>query len=66
METIIKVEGMTCGHCKQSVEEALEKLDGVTSAAVDLEAGDVTVTHEDNVTKEAMSEAIESQGFDVV
>lgn len=66
MESIIKVEGMTCGHCKQSVEGALEKLDGVTSAAVDLEAGDVTVTHEDNVTKEAMSEAIESQGYDVV
>lgn len=66
METIIKVEGMTCGHCKQSVETALKNLDGVQSAAVDLENGDVTVTHEDNVTKEEMSEAIEDQGYDVV
>ena len=66
METIIKVEGMTCGHCKQSVETALKNLDGVQAAAVDLENGDVTVTHEDSVTKEEMSEAIEDQGYDVV
>ncbi|HJB78436.1 MAG TPA: copper chaperone CopZ [Candidatus Nosocomiicoccus stercorigallinarum] len=66
MESIIKVEGMTCGHCKQSVETALNNLDGVQSATVDLENGDVTVTHEDSVTKETMSEAIEDQGFDVV
>ena len=35
MESIIKVEGMTCGHCKQAVETALNNLDGVQSATVD-------------------------------
>lgn len=66
METILKVEGMTCGHCKEAVEGAVNKLDGVKSAAVDLEAANVTVDHEESVTVEAMKEAIEDQGYDVV
>ncbi|MBC9874484.1 copper chaperone CopZ [Macrococcoides goetzii] len=66
METILKVEGMTCGHCKEAVEGAVNKLDGVKSAAVDLEAANVTVDHEESVTVDAMKEAIEDQGYDVV
>ena len=66
METILKVEGMTCGHCKEAVEGAVNKLDGVKSAAVDLEAANVTVDHEESVTVETMKEAIEDQGYDVV
>lgn len=34
MEQTIKVEGMTCNHCKSSVEGALNQLDGVNNAAV--------------------------------
>lgn len=66
METILKVEGMTCNHCKQAVEGALTELEGVKSAAVDLEAANVTVVHDDNVTQEVMTSAIEDQGYDVV
>ncbi|MCG7418921.1 copper chaperone CopZ [Macrococcus epidermidis] len=66
METILKVEGMTCLHCKEAVEGAVNKLDGVKSAAVDLEAANVTVDHEESVTVETMKEAIEDQGYDVV
>ncbi|MFC6119200.1 copper chaperone CopZ [Macrococcoides bohemicum] len=66
METILKVEGMTCGHCKEAVEGAVNKLNGVKSAAVDLEAANVTVDHEESVTVDAMKEAIEDQGYDVV
>lgn len=66
METILKVEGMTCNHCKQAVEGALTELEGVNSAAVDLEAANVTVRHEDNVNKDVMTSAIEDQGYDVV
>ncbi|WP_255639784.1 copper chaperone CopZ [Aquibacillus saliphilus] len=66
METILDVKGMTCGHCKQSVEGALQGLDGVTSAEVDLGTGKVTVSYDDNkVTVAAMQEAVEDQGYDV-
>ncbi|WP_058305692.1 copper chaperone CopZ [Gracilibacillus massiliensis] len=66
MEKTINVQGMTCGHCKMSVEGALKELDGVSSAQVNLEAGSVDVTFEESkVNVDAMKEAIEDQGYDV-
>ena len=62
----IKVEGMTCGHCKSAVEGALNELDGITSANVDLDADKVEVEYDDQkVTESSMVEAIEDQGYDV-
>lgn len=37
--TDLTIEGMTCGHCKKAVEDALRSVEGVTSVEVDLEAG---------------------------
>jgi cation transport ATPase len=31
---VINVEGMSCDHCKHSIEKALNGLDGVTSSEV--------------------------------
>ena len=33
-QKIIKVEGMSCEHCRNAVESALAKLNGVSSAEV--------------------------------
>jgi len=50
-----------------AVEGALKKLDGVSSAEVNLEAANVAVTYDESkVTVEAMKEAIEDQGYEVV
>jgi copper chaperone len=66
MEKTLNVQGMSCGHCKQSVEGALQKLDGVSAADVNLEAGTVVVSYDEvNVTIDTMVEAIEDQGYDV-
>ncbi|WP_077622637.1 copper chaperone CopZ [Sediminibacillus massiliensis] len=66
MEQTISVQGMSCGHCKMSVENALNDLDGVTAAEVNLEAGNVNVTYDDSkVSFDNMKEAIEEQGYDV-
>ncbi|WP_216827885.1 copper chaperone CopZ [Alkalihalobacterium elongatum] len=63
----IKVKGMTCGHCKASVEGALTKLAGVTQAEVNLENKEVTVEYnEDEVTIDQLKSEIEDTGFDVV
>lgn len=67
MEKVISVQGMTCNHCKMSVEGALKKLSGVTSAVVSLDQKNVTVTYNENeVSFDQMKEAIEDQGYDVV
>lgn len=63
----LEVKGMTCGHCKMSVEGALKELDGVTSSEVDLETGKVSVKYDETkVTVDAMKEAVEDQGYDVI
>jgi Cu+-exporting ATPase len=43
METVIKVEGMMCKHCKAHVEKACMGVAGTVSAEVDLAAKNVTV-----------------------
>lgn len=65
-KTVIDVEGMTCGHCKASVEGALHNLDGVSTADVNLEDNNVTVEYNDTIVDRGkMTEAIEDQGYDV-
>ena len=62
----LDVKGMTCGHCKMSVEGALNKLDGVTAAEVDLGSGKVVVTYDETkISLDNMKEAVEDQGYDV-
>lgn len=63
---VINVEGMSCDHCRNAVELALAKLNGVTSAEVDLDKNQVRVDYDENrVSVEQMKEAIEDQGYDV-
>lgn len=65
-KTVIEVEGMTCGHCKSSVEGALNNLDGVSTASVSLEDNNVTVEYNDTIIDRGkMTTAIEGQGYDV-
>jgi copper chaperone len=62
---ILKVQGMSCGHCVSSVEGAVRKL-GAT-AKVDLNGGLVTVEYDDNkLTLDAIKATIEDQGYDVI
>jgi len=63
-ETILKIEGMTCMHCKMSVEKALKGVAGVTSAQVDLAKNQAVVTGEADRT--AMAKAVEAAGYKVV
>jgi len=64
METIIKVNGMMCPHCKARVEGVCKAVPGVTDAVVDLEKKQVSVigTAPVDVLKIAIAEA----GYEVV
>ncbi|MDN3449434.1 copper chaperone CopZ [Planococcus sp. APC 3906] len=62
----LDVKGMTCGHCKMSVEGALKGLEGVSAVEVDLNSGKVDVTYDESkVSSENMKEAVEDQGYKV-
>jgi len=56
-----KVDGMSCNHCKASVENALNNLDGVDTADVNLPDGRATVTG--HATDNEIVTAIEQLGF---
>ncbi|OIQ59020.1 copper chaperone CopZ [Moorella thermoacetica] len=65
-EVTLQVEGMSCNHCKMSVEKALKNLDGVTAATVDLGASTAHVTYDSSrVDIEAMKKAISDAGYEV-
>ena len=63
METVIKVEGMMCGHCKMAVEKAVSEVTGVESAVVDLQAKTVTVKGSADLT--VLKKAIVDAGYEV-
>ena len=67
MQIVLTVGGMTCNHCKASVEEALGALDGVAGAEADLGSGKVTVRLDEGaaVERKALEEAVFNAGFDV-
>jgi len=59
--TTITVEGMSCGHCEQTVEEALREVSGVTDASADHEAEEASVDGDADVT--ALVQAVEDAGY---
>ena len=65
MTKVLTVEGMTCGNCKRHVEEALNEVDGVTSAEVDLGTMSARVDASDAVTEESLKGAVSEAGYTV-
>ncbi|RLM95017.1 heavy-metal-associated domain-containing protein [Haloarcula sp. Atlit-7R] len=62
MSTTLAVEGMSCGHCEQAVEEAIEALAGVEGADADSDAGQVSV--DGDISTEQLIAAVEDAGYD--
>jgi Cu+-exporting ATPase len=64
----LPVIGMTCANCARAVERALEKkLDGVSSASVNLASESVSVAYDPAATDlETMSAAVERAGYRLV
>lgn len=63
MKKVISVEGMSCEHCAASVKSALEQLDGVKSAKVDLKKKSATVKLTDEVADDVLKSAVTEAGF---
>jgi copper chaperone len=57
----LKIDGMTCGHCSAAVKKALEGVDGVQEARVDLDAGRAVVTGSPDLS--ALVAAVEDEGY---
>ncbi len=62
--TVLKIEGMTCNHCKMRVEKALKAVPGVTNAQVDLAKKEAVISG--SAAKDVMSKAVVEAGYKVV
>lgn len=64
--TTLDVPGISCAHCKSSIESAVSIIDGVSRVEVAIEARKVDVDYDDATTDlTEIVRAIEDQGYDV-
>lgn len=62
----LKVKGMSCAHCAQTVTKALQSVPGVAKAQVTLATGLAEVqVNSDQVSIEQLKKAVEGAGYQV-
>lgn len=66
MKKKIKIEGMSCGHCSGRVTKALNELEEVVEATVDLQDKSAVVELSSDVSHQLLKETVEDVGYDVV
>ncbi len=66
-EVTLKIRGMHCANCVLNIEKALNGLEGVSDATVNLNSGKALVIYDNNaVSIEDMGNTIEKLGFDFI
>jgi len=68
MESLtLRIKGMSCNHCKMAVEKALQTLEGVESAEVDLEGNTAQVVFDPSqADRRKLKAAITQAGYEVI
>lgn len=61
MSIELKIEGISCGHCKMSVEKALKSVPGVEKVEVFLQEGRAIV--EGNAPVDRLINAVQEEGY---
>ena len=65
MQKTMIIEGMMCQHCKKSVEDALNAIDGV-EAKVDLDKKCAAVTLSKDVADQILIDAVTAKDYKVI
>ncbi|RXZ02810.1 copper chaperone CopZ [Fictibacillus sp. S7] len=67
MEKItLKVAGMSCNHCVNTIQGNVGKLEGVSQVKVDLKEGKVNVEYDaSKISLDKIKETIDDQGYDI-
>lgn len=64
-ETKLAVPEIVCGGCAGSIKKALGNIAGVAEVEVDVAAKQVTVNHEERVSREQIIDALDRAGYSV-
>ncbi len=60
---VLKVEGMTCGHCVARVQKALDEASGVHEAKVDLDSGSAEIRFGAETDASRLIGVVEAAGY---
>lgn len=63
MKKVISIDGMSCEHCAANVKTALENLEEVKSAKVDLKKKSAVVKLKADVADSVLTNAVSEAGF---
>jgi len=64
-QVTLHVQGMSCGHCVNSVENSVGAINGVQKVHVQLDEGKVEVEFNQEVDIKKITDTIEDQGYTV-
>jgi copper chaperone CopZ len=59
----LQISGMSCSHCQAKVQHALQGVEGVYAASVDLTAGSADVDTSDAVSTDQLVAAVTRAGY---
>ncbi len=63
---ILKIAGMSCGHCTSKVEQALQAVPGVSHVKISLAAGEAELQYDEQLTSpNQLKAAVEEAGYRV-
>ena len=60
------VKGMHCASCVRVIERKLSKVEGVSTANVNLATNKATVSYNDHVSEHALASAVKTAGYELV
>jgi copper chaperone len=67
IKKVLKVNGMTCQHCVQTVSEIVGKMSGIHKVEVNLDQKNVAVEFDESISNiDEISTQIVEAGFEVV
>ena len=62
----LKIDGMTCGHCKMKVETTLQELANISTAEVDLIEGVAEIEIDKDIDEDELKSIIADAGYSLV
>lgn len=62
---IVKIDGMTCEHCQNRVERAINEIDGA-AAKVNLRKKEAVVSYEASLDEDELRSVVEKAGYTVI
>ncbi len=64
MKTVtLNIEGMSCGHCVQTVQKALEAVDNISGVTVDLDGKKAEFTTDDDSAVQKAVDEVNKAGY---